>query len=77
VDVVFRFEASPTVTNIKIAEGTPSEISIPLINGFDLLWVAYEEVESATQLTVRPRQANIEVVCQYVSFKPLIDLGIL
>jgi len=75
-DMTFRFEAGVTRKNLKIAEGTPSQIVVPYMAGHDLLWVAYEEQDAGSQLTLRPRQANVERVCLAGDFSVLKNLGI-
>jgi hypothetical protein len=51
-------------------------ISIPRIGGFELLWLAYETSSTADAMTVTPRQANVERVCDLIDFQPLKDLGV-
>ncbi len=75
-DLVFRFESSPTETNVKIAQGTPNEITVPLVLGFDLLWVSYAETQTEETITVKPRQANVEVVCEEEEFACLSSVGL-
>jgi hypothetical protein len=75
-DLVFRFESSKTKFDAKIAAGTPYEIRVPMCRGFDLLWVSYEEKDAEGCMTLRPRQANVEAVCDDGDFSVLRTLGV-
>lgn len=73
-EITYTFEVNPNRTDVKIAEGTDNEINVDEVDGWDVLWVHYEEIPGNEAIEYIPSQACVERVYYRADFSTVLGI---